>query len=99
MNENVPATECSVVTESDNNTKVNAHTEDCQCGHEHTNAPAPVEEVKFKAVDPIRRSFPRVGRNEPCPCNSGRKFKRCHGQPVVSLVDTPAVSVPEEVAQ
>ncbi|MCR6659899.1 MAG: SEC-C metal-binding domain-containing protein [Asticcacaulis sp.] len=22
----------------------------------------------------------RVGRNEPCPCGSGRKFKHCHGQ-------------------
>ncbi|WP_366816869.1 SEC-C metal-binding domain-containing protein [Myxococcus xanthus] len=21
----------------------------------------------------------KVGRNEPCPCGSGRKFKRCHG--------------------
>jgi preprotein translocase subunit SecA len=24
----------------------------------------------------------RVGRNEPCPCGSGRKFKHCHGQVV-----------------
>jgi uncharacterized protein len=23
----------------------------------------------------------RVGRNEPCPCGSGKKFKRCHGAP------------------
>lgn len=23
----------------------------------------------------------RVGRNEPCPCGSGFKYKRCHGQP------------------
>jgi uncharacterized protein YecA (UPF0149 family) len=23
----------------------------------------------------------RVGRNEPCPCGSGVKYKRCHGQP------------------
>lgn len=22
----------------------------------------------------------QVGRNEPCPCESGRKFKRCHGR-------------------
>ncbi|HEX2820246.1 MAG TPA: SEC-C metal-binding domain-containing protein, partial [Streptosporangiaceae bacterium] len=25
--------------------------------------------------------FARVGRNDPCPCGSGRKFKRCHGDP------------------
>lgn len=30
-----------------------------------------------------RRPFPRVGRNDPCPCGSGKKFKRCHlGRPV-----------------
>jgi transposase-like protein len=26
---------------------------------------------------PFRRAFPKVGRNEPCPCGSGRKFKQC----------------------
>jgi preprotein translocase subunit SecA len=25
--------------------------------------------------------YTRVGRNDPCPCGSGRKFKRCHGDP------------------
>lgn len=28
---------------------------------------------------PVVRQEPRVGRNEPCPCGSGKKFKRCHG--------------------
>ena len=28
---------------------------------------------------PIRREAPKVGRNEPCPCGNGRKFKHCHG--------------------
>jgi uncharacterized protein len=28
----------------------------------------------------IRRDRPKVGRNEPCPCGSGRKFKQCHGR-------------------
>jgi uncharacterized protein YecA (UPF0149 family) len=23
-------------------------------------------------------SFPKIGRNEPCPCGSGKKFKKCH---------------------
>ncbi len=26
------------------------------------------------------RSQPKVGRNDPCPCGSGKKYKRCHGQ-------------------
>jgi uncharacterized protein len=28
---------------------------------------------------PIRRDGPKVGRNDPCPCGSGKKFKSCHG--------------------
>jgi preprotein translocase subunit SecA len=28
---------------------------------------------------PIQRDQPKVGRNELCPCGSGKKFKRCHG--------------------
>jgi preprotein translocase subunit SecA len=25
------------------------------------------------------QEFPKVGRNEPCPCGSGKKYKQCHG--------------------
>ncbi|MBK8980293.1 MAG: YchJ family protein [Planctomycetes bacterium] len=28
-----------------------------------------------------RREQPKVGRNDPCPCGSGRKYKKCHGGP------------------
>ena len=27
------------------------------------------------------RSGPKIGRNEPCPCGSGKKYKKCHGRP------------------
>ena len=27
----------------------------------------------------IRRDQPKVGRNDPCPCGSGKKYKKCHG--------------------
>ena len=30
-------------------------------------------------VQPVRRDGPKVGRNDPCPCGSGQKFKKCHG--------------------
>jgi uncharacterized protein len=30
---------------------------------------------------PLRRSAAKVGRNEPCPCGSGKKFKQCCGRP------------------
>ncbi|HEX2540668.1 MAG TPA: UPF0149 family protein [Caldimonas sp.] len=36
------------------------------------------EPLRYK-VDAVRREHPKVGRNEPCPCGSGRKFKQCHG--------------------
>jgi uncharacterized protein len=29
---------------------------------------------------PVRRAQPKVGRNDPCPCGSGKKFKQCHGK-------------------
>ena len=28
---------------------------------------------------PMRRDQPKVGRNDPCPCGSGKKYKKCHG--------------------
>ena len=31
-------------------------------------------------VETIRRAKPRVKRNEPCPCGSGKKYKLCHGR-------------------
>ncbi len=27
----------------------------------------------------VKRTVPKVGRNEPCPCGSGKKYKHCHG--------------------
>ena len=30
------------------------------------------------APAPVARSAPRVGRNDPCPCGSGKKYKKCH---------------------
>ena len=31
------------------------------------------------AVKTVRRDEPKVGRNDPCPCGSGKKYKKCHG--------------------
>ena len=36
-------------------------------------------EVKLE-LSPIRREMPKVGRNEPCPCGSGKKYKNCCGR-------------------
>jgi SEC-C motif-containing protein len=32
------------------------------------------------APKPVVRSTPKVGRNDPCPCGSGKKFKKCCGE-------------------
>ena len=31
-------------------------------------------------IKTVRREEPKVGRNDPCPCGSGKKYKKCHGQ-------------------
>ena len=41
-------------------------------------APAAEPEVQLPKIT-IRRDTPKVGRNDPCPCGSGKKFKNCHG--------------------
>ncbi len=41
-------------------------------------ATAPEQEIQLPKVT-IRRELPKVGRNDPCPCGSGKKFKHCHG--------------------
>ena len=32
-----------------------------------------------EAQQPMRAS-PKIGRNDPCPCGSGKKYKQCHGK-------------------
>ena len=29
------------------------------------------------AKQPVRRETPKIGRNDPCPCGSGKKYKKC----------------------
>ena len=43
-------------------------------------AAAPPEPEPLAAVTPFQRVERKVGRNEPCPCGSGKKYKHCHGQ-------------------
>ena len=40
--------------------------------------PPPEAEVTLPTIT-IRRETPKVGRNDPCPCGSGKKYKNCHG--------------------
>jgi preprotein translocase subunit SecA len=36
--------------------------------------------VQAEPVTPYVREQPKVGRNQPCPCGSGKKYKHCHGR-------------------
>ncbi|MBW9256130.1 MAG: preprotein translocase subunit SecA [Candidatus Thiodiazotropha sp. (ex. Lucinisca nassula)] len=46
-------------------------------GEAEAEQPAPVQE---EAHQPFVRDGRKIGRNEPCPCGSGRKYKQCHGR-------------------
>jgi preprotein translocase subunit SecA len=37
-------------------------------------------EAEAARAEPVRRDRPKVGRNDPCPCGSGKKYKKCHGK-------------------
>ncbi|MBO7679887.1 MAG: SEC-C domain-containing protein, partial [Thermoguttaceae bacterium] len=41
---------------------------------------AAVEMSKTHKVETIRNKTARIGRNEPCPCGSGKKYKNCCGK-------------------
>ncbi len=53
-------------------------------------APRSQEEARARAAaeaasqpvrqETVKHSEPRVGRNDPCPCGSGKKYKQCHGR-------------------
>jgi preprotein translocase subunit SecA len=41
--------------------------------------PRPARTGGDDVVKQVRRDEPKVGRNDPCPCGSGKKYKKCHG--------------------
>ncbi len=43
-------------------------------------APAAESDDAAPPIDPIVNAGPRVGRNDPCPCGSGKKYKHCCGR-------------------
>jgi preprotein translocase subunit SecA len=51
------------------NLKTSRNADDSPNGNEREN----------RVAEPVRAQ-PKVGRNEPCPCGSGKKYKSCHGK-------------------
>ncbi len=35
--------------------------------------------AEARPATPVQRTEPKIGRNDPCPCGSGKKYKKCHG--------------------
>ena len=54
-----------------------------QMAFEHADASSvnatPDSDSSLAQPQPVTRSQPKVGRNDPCPCGSGKKYKQCHG--------------------
>lgn len=48
-------------------------------GEAETRAAASAQQGEKQRPTPIKNG-PKVGRNDPCPCGSGKKFKNCHGR-------------------
>jgi preprotein translocase subunit SecA len=42
-------------------------------------SPRPARTGGDDVIKTVRREEPKVGRNDPCPCGSGKKYKKCHG--------------------
>ena len=42
-------------------------------------AVGPMRGSRRAPAEPVRHDAPKVGRNDPCPCGSGKKFKKCCG--------------------
>ena len=47
--------------------------------YQHESASTETEAEQPSANQPLTRDGKKVGRNDPCPCGSGKKFKNCHG--------------------
>ncbi len=64
-----------------------SHLENVSYQHADFNPSASPEELlappaldEPRGTGPITNAMPKVGRNDPCPCGSGKKFKQCHGK-------------------
>ncbi len=56
------------------------HAETVSVAASAAQAAAGVAEAIPQSHTPVTRDQPKVGRNDPCPCGSGKKYKQCHGR-------------------
>ena len=65
--ENTAPSEVEAVKGEQVEQREHVHGPNCNHGHQHS------------ILKPITREAPKVGRNDPCPCGSQKKFKKCCG--------------------
>jgi uncharacterized protein YecA (UPF0149 family) len=61
--------------------------EQAQAAVEQGTYPLP-EQTPITPPIPIVEHSPKTGRNDPCPCGSGKKYKKCCGNPAKGQVTT-----------
>jgi len=55
------------------------HDHDHNHGHDHAHAHQHGPDCNHgPAAEPYMRAEPKISRNDPCPCGSGKKYKKCH---------------------
>ena len=55
------------------------HGPNCDHDHDHGHAHDDYDPNLLLNRQPVYRTEPKIGRNDPCPCGSGKKYKKCHG--------------------
>lgn len=56
-----------------------AHKHEHKHEHRHDDEHVHGPDCSHEPIAPFVREAPKVGRNEPCPCGSGKKHKKCCG--------------------
>jgi preprotein translocase subunit SecA len=66
----------------ENTAEIKANTEAAQATAQKATAsqPSARPQAARKPVAPVKNMGPKLGRNDPCWCGSGKKYKKCHGE-------------------
>lgn len=73
----------NILNEEESFEQEKARRNDGDINYMHAAAPGMMgeeEEGEVEPEQPYVREGKKVGRNDPCPCGSGKKYKKCHGK-------------------
>ena len=59
---------------------IDLHSEPSNVQYQHTEYNEAQDFAEAEAAVSSAGGYPKVGRNDPCPCGSGKKYKQCHGK-------------------